>query len=115
MANRALKVGDHVTFRGGAPEQLRAVYPWLPTEERWLQSREKVATVRNRGLTLLANGRIRAFVSLACSWDESGMSAWPGQLKLDDRPRRWKFHDKLESEQLDAREKRARRCAKKIV
>jgi hypothetical protein len=41
------------------------------------------------------------------------MSAWPGQLKLDDRPRRWKFHDRLEAEQLAAREKRAKRSPKK--
>lgn len=99
--NRALRIGDDLTFRDGALADLCKVYDHLPaTEGEWLADRTKTITVRNRGLTLLANGRIRAFISIACSWDTLGISAWPCQLKLDDRPKRWKLHDQLKAEEL---------------
>ena len=112
MANRALRVGDQVTFRDGAIERLRTGYPWLPTEERWLAARGCTMQIDQRAFYLQC-GRKRPLVSVRCSWSMNGFAAFAADMRLDDRPRRWRFHDQLEAEQLAARDERAKRCPKR--
>ena len=104
MPNRALRVGDWVTFRDGALEELRKVHKWLPTQEEWNIQRELEAQIVDRS-TL---GLICASVS---GWGKTKVlvNCFPHHVRLDDRPRLWAAHDRIETAKLATREKRAAR------
>jgi hypothetical protein len=105
--NRALRVGDWITFRDGALEELRKVHKWLPTQEEWDQRRDLEAriVVRSARGSLVQILPHSACVSFSV-WMPP-IYCWPHHVRLDDRPRRWAAHDRIEAEKLAARAKRA--------
>jgi hypothetical protein len=98
--NRALRLGDRVTYRDGCDLD---VSPYFLLYE-WHTNRDISATVTGRHQ---GQGRRRPTVEV--QFLRSGglpplqMSFYAGSLRLDDRPRFWKRHDEIEAEKVAAR------------
>ena len=94
--NRALRVGDRVTFRDGAHD---AVPAWFGRQ--WQTAREAFIEVVGRPV-IIVPGRRKRIVEVELTGGER-MKFYAGSLRLDDRPRFWKRHDEIEAEKVAAR------------
>lgn len=90
--NRRLIAGDKVTFREEAFEHVRSCYSWLPCDwSTWNREAMPLAILAEYagGMT----NRRRVFLVGTPAGQTA--STYPCEIKLDDRAKRLKEHDKI--------------------
>ena len=106
MPNRALRIGDAVTFREDAYPKLAREVRWLPrTWVKWNASGIRLV-LAGQWMAGRTNKR-RAFLASASNGEF--VAAYALEIKLDDRQHRKREHDKIWDEKMRERAARQNR------
>ena len=110
MPNRALRIGDPVTFREENYEQVRRAHTWLAKTDWSAWSKSGIPLTLSAEYAGGRSNRRRAFMVRT---PKHSAVVWPCEIKLDDRELRKKVHDEIWAEREANRAARAKGARKK--